>query len=133
MFDHCANLQTIYVGDGWNTAAVTISQDMFKDCTSLVGGKGTTYSNSNPTDKAYAHIDGGPSNPGYFTEGTAVLRGDVDGSGTVGISDVSALIDYLLSSDATDIDLTAADADLSGSVGIADVSALIDYLLSGAW
>ena len=97
MFDHCANLQTIYVGDVWNTAAVTISQDMFKDCTSLVGGQGTTY-DANHIDKTYAHIDGGTSNPGYFSEkGGAFLRGDVNGDGSVTISDVTALINYLLS------------------------------------
>ena len=27
----------------------------------------TVWSNSNPTDKTYAHVDGGESNPGYFT------------------------------------------------------------------
>ena len=57
----------------------------------------------------------------------------MDGSGSVGISDVSALIDYLLSSDDTDVNVNAADCDQSGSVGISDVSALIDYLLSGSW
>lgn len=60
-------------------------------------------------------------------------RGDVDGSGSVGIADVSALIDYLLSNDASDIDVLAADCDESGEIGIADVSALIDYLLAGTW
>ena len=40
---------------------------MFYNCTSLVGGQGTTY-DANHIDKTYAHIDGGPSNPGYFTE-----------------------------------------------------------------
>ena len=130
MFDHCANLQTIYVGDGWNTAAVTISQDMFKDCTSLVGGQGTTY-NASHIDKAYAHIDGGPSNPGYFTAaGATFLRGDVDGDGNVSIADVTALIDILLSGTAAP---AAADADEDGTVGIADVTTIIDYLLSGHW
>ena len=68
MFFSCSNLRTIYVGNGWSTAAVTNSGSMFTMCTSLLGGQGTTYSSSNPTDKTYAHIDGGPSNPGYFTE-----------------------------------------------------------------
>ena len=67
MLDYCTNLRTIYVGDGWSTAAVTNSTSMFRNCTSLVGGQGTTY-DANHIDKAYAHIDGGPSNPGYFTE-----------------------------------------------------------------
>ncbi|MBR5726516.1 MAG: BspA family leucine-rich repeat surface protein, partial [Muribaculaceae bacterium] len=67
MFFDCSNLRTIYVGNGWSTAAVTYSDDMFYGCTSLVGGRGTTYNSSNPKDKTYAHIDGGTSNPGYFT------------------------------------------------------------------
>ena len=67
MFNGCTSLQTIYVGNGWSTVAVVASADMFKNCTSLVGGKGTTYDDSH-TDKTYAHIDGAPSNPGYFTD-----------------------------------------------------------------
>ena len=67
MFNSCSNLRTIYVGSGWSTAAVTSSGYMFTDCASLVGGKGTTYDASH-VDKTYAHIDGGTSNPGYFTE-----------------------------------------------------------------
>ena len=59
MFSNCSNLRTIYVGSGWSTAAVTSSNDMFRDCTNLVGGQGTTYNESNPWDKTYAHIDGG--------------------------------------------------------------------------
>ena len=133
MFDHCANLQTIYVGDGWNTAAVTISQDMFKDCTSLVGGQGTTY-DANHIDKTYAHIDGGTSNPGYFSEkGGAFLRGDVNGDGSVNISDVTALIDYLLTGNASGISLSGADTNQDNSINISDVTALIDYLLSHSW
>ena len=62
---------------------------------------------------------------------TVGIRGDVDGDGEVAISDVSALIDYLLSGG--DIVLEAADTDLDGEVAISDVSTLIDYLLSGAW
>ena len=67
MFSGCSNLRTVYVGSGWSTAAVTESVNMFSGCTSLVGGKGTTYSSSH-IDKAYAHIDGGTSNPGYFSD-----------------------------------------------------------------
>ena len=69
MFYDCRNLQTIYVGTGWSTAAVTNSDNMFYKCSSLVGGQGTTYSSSH-VDAAYAHIDGGSSNPGYLTAKT---------------------------------------------------------------
>ena len=132
MFGGSNNLRTIYVGNGWSTAAVMYSNNMFYGCTSLVGGQGTTY-DVNYIDKTYAHIDGGPSNPGYFTSKNASLRGDVDGDGEVAISDVSKLTDYLLTGDASGVNLTGADADQDGEVAIADVSAIIDYLLSGSW
>lgn len=61
------SLTTIFVGDGFDTSNVTNSDNMFGACQSLVGGVGTTFSYSNPEDKTYARIDGGPSNPGYFT------------------------------------------------------------------
>jgi surface protein len=133
MFNNCTNLRTIYVGDGWSTDAVGSSNDMFYNCTSLVGGKGTTYNESNPKDKTYAHIDGGTSNPGYFTDKNAGLRGDVDGDSSVNISDVTALIDYLLSGNASGINLSGADCNQDSSVNISDVTALVDHLLTGAW
>jgi surface protein len=133
MFQGDSNLRTVYVGNGWSTAAVTASDYMFYNCTSLVGGQGTTWNSSNPTDKTYAHIDGGPSNPGYFTANSAGLRGDADGDGEVSISDVSKLTDYLLTGNASGVNLAGADADQDGEVAIADVSAIIDYLLSGNW
>ena len=68
MFNSCSNLTTVYVSEDWSTEAVTTSYYMFDSSTHLVGGQGTTWDASNPKDKTYAHIDGGPSNPGYFTE-----------------------------------------------------------------
>ncbi len=66
MFEGCTNLKTIYVGTGWNTSKVKHSKNVFKDCTSLVGGRGTKF-DSNVTGKSRAKIDGGKANPGYFT------------------------------------------------------------------
>lgn len=67
MFNYCDGLTTIYVGDGWSTANVMQGSNMFDNCTSLVGGLGTAY-DANHTDYTYAHIDEGPTNPGYFTQ-----------------------------------------------------------------
>jgi len=61
------------------------------------------------------------------------LIGDVNGDGSVNISDVTALIDYLLSGNASGINLINADANQDSSINISDVTALIDYLLSGSW
>lgn len=58
-----------------------------------------------------------------------VAQGDVDGDGNVNIADVTALIDYLLSGNATGISLSAADVNGDSSVNIADVTDMIDILL----
>ena len=77
----------------------------------------------------------------YYTDGTTfvipgdvtVLRGDVNDDKDVTIADVSALIDYLLTGDASLINTANADTNLDTEITIADVSALIDYLLTGEW
>ena len=66
MFQGSSNLKTIYGSSKFVTTAVTSSANMFSGCTKLVGGAGTKY-DSTKTDKTYARIDGGTSNPGYFT------------------------------------------------------------------
>ena len=66
MFYGSTNLKTIYGSSKFVTTAVTSSTGMFSRCTNLVGGAGTKY-DSTKTDKTYARIDGGTSNPGYFT------------------------------------------------------------------
>jgi len=70
MFRFCYTLRNIYVGDKWSTENVTNGNYMFMNCNYLVGGKGTYY-DGNHEDVAYAHIDGGTSNPGYLTDGSA--------------------------------------------------------------
>ena len=65
--------------------------------------------------------------------GSSSMRGDVNGDGQVKIGDVTTLINYLLSGDASGINLQAADCDQNGQVKIGDVTALINYLLSGTW
>ena len=66
-------------------------------------------------------------------EGPASQRGDVNKDGIINIIDVTELINYLISQDATGIDMDAADCDLSNDVSIADVTKLINYLLAEAW
>ena len=68
-----------------------------------------------------------------YVEPPTFLRGDVNKDGFVNIADVTALIDYLLSGDATPVNLSACDCNLDTAVNIADVTALIDFLLSNQW
>ena len=62
---------------------------------------------------------------------SASIPGDADGDGDVNISDVTALIDYLLTGNTSGIDLDGADVNRDGKVNISDVTDLIDYLLKG--
>ena len=61
----------------------------------------------------------------------AGLKGDVDNSGTRTISDVTALINYLLSHNETGVNLQNADVDGDTHITISDVTALINLLLRG--
>ncbi len=68
MFNDCSNLKTIYVGSKWSMASIIYEYnfEIFLNCTNLVGEQGTTY-REDRIDITYAHVDGGSSNPGYFT------------------------------------------------------------------
>ena len=66
MFAENNNFETIYASDNFVVSSVTNSEDMFLYCESLVGGQNTTFDGSH-LDASYAHIDGGPTNPGYFS------------------------------------------------------------------
>lgn len=67
MFYDCSKLRSIYVSGRWSTRSVTEGYIMFTNCYKLVGGSGTTY-DPDHVDYSYAHIDGGPGDPGYLTE-----------------------------------------------------------------
>lgn len=75
----------------------------------------------------------------YYTDGQSfvvpgnTMRGDVNDDGSVTISDVTALIDALLSGDLSTINVANADVNLDGDITIGDVTVLIDYLLSSEW
>lgn len=59
------------------------------------------------------------------------LTGDVNDDGQVNISDVILLINYIVSGDASGINLAAADVDYNNQHNISDVIALINIVLNG--
>ena len=116
MFAGCKNLESIYVSEKWSTDNAVKSLDMFYKCEKLVGGEGTKYDKSH-VDHAYAHIDGGADNPGYFTSAadtkvnvTCVIMND--GSAMVdGVEDgrKEVVIPKAVSIDGTNYTVTAID------------------------
>lgn len=75
----------------------------------------------------------GNGNPDSCVVTVYTEPGDVNSDGYVNISDVTALIDYLLSGNPSSVNLTGADCNDDGSINISDVTTLIDFLLSGEW
>ena len=75
----------------------------------------------------------GELDPHHFTVSMSFIRGDVNGDRIVNITDVTALINYLLSGDASAINIDAANCNQDSIINITDVTVLINYLLSETW
>ncbi|MBR6188889.1 MAG: BspA family leucine-rich repeat surface protein [Prevotella sp.] len=127
MFYDSPELTTIYAGDGWTTASVKNSQDMFTASKKLVGGAGTKYSSSH-TDHAYARIDGGTSRPGYFTKKVSC---DVNGDGNVDVADIATIIDVMAGKGDAATE-KAADVNGDGNVDVADIATVITEMAARA-
>ena len=76
----------------------------------------------NGTESAWSNVE-------EVTLSQSILMGDVNRDGQLSITDVTALVDYLLD-DTTDIDTAAADLSGDGAITITDVTSLIDLLLA---
>ena len=66
-------------------------------------------------------------------EHDVTISGDVNGDGQVNITDVTMLIDYVLTGNSGGISLDAADCSQDGNVNITDVTVLIGFVLNGTW
>ena len=140
------NLLVTIVFDAEEDDNCTMGSDYAPFYTSGIRGKAMTYTDNWTSFVDYAMGDDFPDATAMLGCGTNVnlpvteigytyerLRGDVDNDQVVEISDVTALIDYLLTGDVSEIYLNNADTDEDGGVAISDVSILIDYLLRGTW
>ena len=127
LFYGCSGLTTIFVGDGWTTANLTESPNVFTNCTHLVGGMGTAY-DSLHVDYTYAHIDGGPDNPGYLTK--SLSMGDANGDGDVNIADAVVTVTSILGQPIEgNFYKYAADMNNDSEIDIFDVSMIVSNVL----
>lgn len=78
-------------------------------------------------------VDSGQRVAGFWYMKGYSLRGDADGDAEVTIADITTIIDYILTHDASYINLEGADADLDDEITIADIIAVIDYIISNVW
>ena len=70
MFYGCSNLRKIFTTSNFDLTGID-NIKMFMGCNSLEGMLGTVY-NEEHTGNSYGHLDGGTSNPGYFSENVKV-------------------------------------------------------------
>ena len=131
MFYGCSGLTTIYAGDGWSTARVESSESMFLNCANLVGGYGTKF-DSNHTDASYAHVDGGISNPGYFSDKNAIAytMGDANGDGEVNVSDIVEIVNYIMGKPSANFVMAAADLNGDGEINVTDIVMVVSIIMS---
>lgn len=104
MFWQDAMLKAIIVSSDFKVDQVTESVDMFTECNSLKGCKGTTIS-GNPKNISYARIDNPPDNPGYFSD---VYYAQVSGinSSDLKYDNLSSLITALTGNEAQNKNIT---------------------------
>lgn len=124
MFANCQNLKTIYVGQ--KCECFQIGNAVFEGCNSLVGGKGTVFDASH-IDWLYAHIDGGPTNPGYFT---SHIEGDINGDGELDVLDIVDMTNYMRDTQPDDLNNPSVDMNGDKLINIADIIQIVNQILS---
>ena len=90
----------------------------------------TTLTNSTSSSQSVS-ITFTPAKRLWLDEVNAIGRkaGDTNKDGTVNISDVTTLVDYILNKNPNPCDANACDVNNDGMVNIADVTALVDIIL----
>jgi len=123
----CPYLETIYVGEGWDMTNVKAAQALFDYCYSLVGGKGTVFTEEH-IDGEYARIDGGPECPGYFTDiADKKAPTDLNRDGTVDTQDVLSIYRFMQEYDGT-TPVGRYDVNDDGLVDTQDVLEIYKYI-----
>jgi hypothetical protein len=76
-------------------------------------------------------LNGGETWSSHVFRFRTMALGDADGNGTVNISDVVFLINYIFAGGAAPNPLAAGDANCSGGINISDAVYLIQYIFGG--
>jgi len=133
IFAGCTNLENIFANEKWTVSALDEKyegEDFFYGNTALVGGKGTKYDSSH-TDYTYARIDGGTSNPGYFTYRDASgKKGDANGDGKVDATDIVEMVNAKAGHPSKLFIMRNADMDSSGAIISKDIDEVVNIIVS---
>lgn len=61
----------------------------------------------------------------------AIIRGDVNGDGEIGMPDIMFIVNYILGTPANTFNVAAADANRDGEIGMPDIMFIVQYILKG--
>ena len=143
-FNHCANLRDLTLGTG----VQVIDDNAFGRCDSIntitckaevppVMASSNCFSNPDCYERATLYVPSKSVNAykntdywNLFFSTLGNTPSDVDGDGTIGIADVSVMIEALLSGNTSSIVMQNADLSGNGILDIADLAALIDVILA---
>jgi len=115
----CTNSMSDVRNIQWSSTNTTVAQ---------VNDKGRVTAFLSGSTVILASSDDNNSFCNVTIEDPSVILGDVNGNGDVSISDVTALVDILLSGNEAP---AVADINRDGNISISDVTSLIDALLNG--
>ena len=145
-FTQGKSLLVTIVFDAEDDDNCTMGSDYAPFYTSGIRGKAMTYTSNWTSFIDYAMGENFPDASAVLGCGTNVelpvteigytyerMRGDVNNDQTINIEDVTTLINYLLTDDATAVCLPNIDCNNDQEVNINDVTDLINYLLTDAW
>ena len=82
---------------------------------------------------AYVQLDDGWHSPAESQVRDLSSVGDLNSDTFVNMDDLTIMINYLLTNDATGINLENADTNLMGGVTMDDLTTLINYMLTNEW
>ncbi len=104
----------------------------------VAGGKTSTSSINYRLEGTVSQLAVGPISSstysiqqGFWSPGISFLCGDADGFGSVSVSDVVYLINYIFVGGLAPFPLQAGDVDCAGIINISDAVYLINYIFAG--
>jgi PKD repeat protein len=110
-----ANLYFTISGSAKDGETTFVEVDGYNDYSPTFGGHFATYTPRVTTG----------------TLSACAVRGDLDGSLSINVSDLMYLVDYLFNSGSPPSPLEAGDVDCQGGVNVADLIYLVEYLFEG--
>ena len=132
----------VYAGDLTAAKGIKASETGDENYRVITGITGKSYTVTNLTENGSYYfyvmanyIDGGTGESNVeevtlFQSSHGYEPGDLDHSGSANVKDVSLLINYLLTNDASTICTICADVNQDGSINTRDITDLIDILIN---